>query len=90
MQGSLHTGLLPNVYYQALSMEQLRQRPEFHALPPTETICLVGRESFQYVRQDDALWKRLHGGVLTSGFLASALGFFEPSAARILKIGRNR
>ena len=90
MQASVHTGLLPNVFYQALSIEQLRQRPEFHALPPTETICLVGRDSFQYVRQDDALWKRLHSGILTSGILASALGFFEPSAAHVLKIARRR
>ena len=39
------------------------------------------------VRQDDPLWADLHQGVLTTGLLNSALGFYEPAAAKRLGIG---
>lgn len=36
-------GRLPNVYWQALSMDELRREPRFEALPPAERVVLVGR-----------------------------------------------
>ena len=40
----------------------------------------------RFVRQDTALWDELHAGRLTSGKLNAALGFYEPQAARQLRM----
>ena len=42
------------------------------------------------MRQDSVLWGQLHQGVLTTGQLNAALGFYEPEAARTLGIPGNR
>ena len=41
------------------------------------------------VRQDSPLWDALHRGVLTSGSLNAALGFYEPYAAKQLGIPKS-
>ena len=42
------------------------------------------------MRQDTTLWKLLHQGVLTTGQLNAALGFYEPQAAQKLGIPSER
>ena len=54
---------------------------------PADTTSVV---SCRQVRQDTVLWGQLHQGVLTTGQLNAALGFYEPEAARILGIPGNR
>ena len=44
----------------------------------------------RYVRQDDPLWSRLHQGLLTTGRLPQALGFYEPATAKRLGLGAGR
>ena len=82
------SGMLPNIYVQSITMAELRQLPTFTALPPVESICIAGPSSYRYVRQDDSLWGMLHAGRLTSGYIAAALGLFEPTAAHRLKLGK--
>lgn len=42
------------------------------------------------VRQESQLWTDLHRGLLTTGKLNAALGFYEPAAAKRLGIPRDR
>ena len=42
------------------------------------------------MRQEDPLWAALHRGVLTTGYLAQTLGFFEPLSARKLGIPKSQ
>jgi hypothetical protein len=44
----------------------------------------------RHVRQDTPLNKALHAGMLTSGYINAALGFYEPAAARRLGVPTNR
>lgn len=44
----------------------------------------------RYVRQDDPLWSRLHQGLLTTGRLPQALGFYEAGTAKRLGLGSAR
>ncbi len=78
------SGVLPNVYHNAVSLEELRRHTHFEALPPLGDVCLGSAASYRYVRQADPLWDHLHAGMLTTGQLAAALGFYEPAAARRL------
>jgi hypothetical protein len=84
------SGSLPNIYHHALQFDHLRQLPIFTALPPVDSICIAGPSSYRYIRQDDDLWDRLHVGRLTSGYLSAALGLFESSAAKRLKLNKNK
>lgn len=90
MDQPLFTGRLPNAFYNAVSWEQLRSVPSFYALPPTDSIMLHGTQSYRYVRQDDPLWDMLHTGLLSTGCLPAALGFYEPSGVKALKLGQGR
>ncbi|GAX72899.1 hypothetical protein CEUSTIGMA_g354.t1 [Chlamydomonas eustigma] len=73
---------LPNVYWQAISTQQLRHYHSFIALPPATDVTIRGPESYRYVRQEDVLWSSLHAGVLTTGKLSQALGLREPHVAQ--------
>jgi len=42
------------------------------------------------VRQESQLWTELHQGLLTTGRLNAALGFYEPAAAKRLGIPKDR
>lgn len=48
----------------------------------------------RYIRQDHHLWSRLHQGVLTTGNINAALGFYEPTSTvphnKQLKLHRDR
>ncbi|KAL0020874.1 hypothetical protein WJX77_004542 [Trebouxia sp. C0004] len=45
---------------------------------------------YRNVRQESQLWTELHQGLLTTGRLNAALGFYEPAAAKRLGIPRDR
>ncbi|KAL4440108.1 hypothetical protein ABPG75_003109 [Micractinium tetrahymenae] len=84
------SGRLPNVFYRAPSMHELRQMAQFEALPPVEAIAVAGPASHRYVRQDDPLWGQLHEGVLTTGWVRGALGLYERAAAKKVGIPSGR
>lgn len=48
-------------------------------------MCVVCR----FVRQESPLWAALHNGVLTSGTLNGALGFYEPGAVQRLGLPKH-
>ncbi|KAG2496759.1 hypothetical protein HYH03_005168 [Edaphochlamys debaryana] len=84
-------GMVPNLYWGAVSMDQLRSTayPRFVGLPdPSELLPLPGLWAARFVRQDSTCWSALHAGVLTTGLLKEALGLKEPGAARVVG-GRN-
>jgi hypothetical protein len=84
MEPTPTSGALPNVHHGAASWAALRRHARFEALPPCDSVCLAGRGSYRYVRQEDPLWGRLHAGTLTTGHLAAALGLYEPAAVKRL------
>ena len=49
-------------------------------------LCAIYRK----VRQESQLWTELHQGLLTTGKLNAALGFYEPAAAKRLGIPTDR
>ncbi|KAK9803265.1 hypothetical protein WJX72_002909 [[Myrmecia] bisecta] len=79
-------GSIPNLYYRAISMDQLRAHPHFNGLPPVEKVPLYNTQSYRYIRQDNPLWDALHSGVLTTGILNGTLGFYEQGASKRLGI----
>lgn len=52
--------------------------------------CHVPAMTCRAVRQESQLWSQLHQGLLTTGKLNAALGFYEPAAAKRLGIPRDR
>lgn len=83
------SGVLPNIYFRSVTMEAVRDHPSFEALPPVDQVALVDPQCYRFVRQDSALWRALHAGVLTSGTLNGALGFNEPTGVARLGLPRN-
>ncbi|KAG1677937.1 hypothetical protein FOA52_001355 [Chlamydomonas sp. UWO 241] len=76
---------IPNVYWGALSNDQLRHNSSFVALPPVDTLRVRGHTTYRYVRQEHELWSALHAGVLTTSRLPLALGLREQGAASAIK-----
>mmetsp|Transcript_46346 Transcript_46346/g.89296 ORF Transcript_46346/g.89296 Transcript_46346/m.89296 type:complete len:500 (-) Transcript_46346:387-1886(-) len=76
--GTLVTGQIPNIYWCAVDMNELRAHPSFLPLPPPELLQIEGPETWHWVRQDDPLWNELHWGVLSTRHLQAILGFREP------------
>ena len=78
-------GNWPDLEWQAITMDHLRQHPRFDQLPPTisSLSCLEDVRSF---RQDSWQWEALHQGRCTTSQAAAALGFFEPMAGDFLDI----
>ncbi|KAK9850983.1 hypothetical protein WJX84_009134 [Apatococcus fuscideae] len=83
-------GSFPNLAWNGIGMEELRDSPVFGALPPVWDIPLVSSKAYRYVRQDSDLWDALHQGILTTGRLNNALGFYEPMAGKMLGVPRTR
>lgn len=81
-------GNLPDIYWRAISMHQLRMHPQFDALPEyvDKLDCLEDVRNF---RQDSWQWDALHEGRCTTSQAAAALGFLEPKAASALKIPKS-
>lgn len=75
-------GRVPNVFWRAVSADDLRAEARFVALPEVADVALGGRRSFAYVRQGTELWDALHDGRCTTGLLLGALGFSEDGVDR--------
>jgi len=75
-------GRVPNVFWRAVRVDDLRAEERFVGLPDVSDIALGGRKSFAYVRQGTELWDALHDGRLTTGTLLGALGFTEDGVDR--------
>jgi len=83
-------GRVPNVFWRAVRLDDLRAQRNFVALPNEAEIALCGRASFAYVRQGTETWDSLHAGRLTTGILNAALGFNEDGVnKRALGIGKH-
>lgn len=84
-------GMMPNVWYGAIpSLSILRGHPSFVCLPEPDDVTLeYGRASYRYIKEEDALWSRLHAGRLTTGNLNAALGFYEPCAGKVLRLHKS-
>ncbi|GIL83593.1 hypothetical protein Vretifemale_12382, partial [Volvox reticuliferus] len=79
-------GPIPNLFWGAVSMDELRASPRFVGLPEctqpqTPLPCPAAA---RYLRQDSPEWRQLHTGILTTGILKEALGLREPMAARVV------
>eukprot|EP00614_Pseudopedinella_elastica_P012309 CAMPEP_0172610314 /NCGR_PEP_ID=MMETSP1068-20121228/30133_1 /TAXON_ID=35684 /ORGANISM="Pseudopedinella elastica, Strain CCMP716" /LENGTH=385 /DNA_ID=CAMNT_0013413989 /DNA_START=59 /DNA_END=1213 /DNA_ORIENTATION=- len=72
----------PNVYWQAVSMEELRAHPGFNALPPPSDVKLETLQDLTQFRQDSWQWAALHTGRLTTSKAAACLGLYEALGAR--------
>ena len=85
----VESGRVPNLFWRAVAMEDLRASPDFDALPDESSVALAGARSFAYVRQGTAAWDALHDGRLTTGILKACLGFNEEYVdKRALGLGR--
>jgi hypothetical protein len=83
-------GRVPNIFWRAVRMDDLRAQPNFEALPQESDVTLCGRASFAYVRQGTETWDALHDGRLTTGVLNAALGFNEDGVnKRALGMGKH-
>jgi len=71
------SGKVPNLFWRAVDINDLRDAENFVALPDVSRIRLAGAKSFAYVRQGTEVWDALHDGRLTTGILKAALGFNE-------------
>jgi hypothetical protein len=88
----LLAGQVPNLHRRAVSLEQLRAHPRFQGLPPPELLALPpdSPAARRFVRQSSPLWRAHHAGVLTTGVLSGALGFYEEAAAKQLGLPHGR
>lgn len=85
----VESGRVPNLFWRAVAMEDLRASPDFDALPEESSVTLAGARSFAYVRQGTEAWDALHDGRLTTGILKACLGFNEEYVdKRALGLGR--
>ncbi|KAK9787613.1 hypothetical protein WJX73_001321 [Symbiochloris irregularis] len=73
INGSQSSGDVPNLLWQGITLDELRQHANFQGLPPVQDVMMTGHESYRYVRQGSGLWERLRAGML----LRQALGLPE-------------
>jgi hypothetical protein len=79
-------GQQPNVHWRSVPLDDLRQHPLFFALPDPSTVLAESPRDFWRFRQDSSQWLMLRGGRLGGALLPPALGLFEPTSQRALKI----
>lgn len=80
-------GNSPNIFWRAIPMWSLRSHPIYLRLPNAQELDAVnGPQDFTLLRQDSEAWWTTHGGRLTSGSCAAALGFYEEKSAHILGV----
>jgi len=83
------SGTVPNLFWRAVAMDDLRAARNFVGLPEESQVTLAGAKSFAYVRQGTEVWDALHDGRLTTGVLKAALGFVEDGVdKRALGLGK--
>lgn len=75
-----------NVFWRAVSMNDLREHPLFSALPNPADVEVRSVQDLCLFQQDSWQWDALHQGRLTTSRLASILGFFEKGSAAYLGI----
>jgi hypothetical protein len=81
-------GNFPDIYWRSISMDHLRQHPQFDALP--ERVASIDTlEDVKSFRQDSWQWDVLHRGRCTTSQASAALGFLEPHAATALFIPKS-
>ncbi|CAM9182283.1 unnamed protein product, partial [Phaeothamnion confervicola] len=83
-----HAGDYPDVHWRALTREQLRQHPHYVSLPEQPSQPIRTAADYPLIPQCSEAWEALHRGRLTTSTAASCLGFYEPSAAKLLGIPR--
>jgi len=85
-----NSGNQPDVYWRSIPMSHLRQHPNFHPLPPPETIrwldCL---EDVRLFRQDSWQWDTIRNGRCSTSIAAAMLGFFESMSGEILGVPKS-
>jgi hypothetical protein len=65
-------GSNPNVYWRAVSMDELRQHPDYVRLPSASELRRVAtQDDFSKLRQDCSAWDAVHEGRLTTSSCAS-------------------
>jgi hypothetical protein len=65
-------GSNPNIYWRAVSMDELRQHPYYVRLPSASELRRVATDfDFQKLRQDSSAWDAVHEGRLTTSSCAS-------------------
>ncbi|KAL0048901.1 hypothetical protein WJX82_001954 [Trebouxia sp. C0006] len=79
-------GNTPNLFWRRISFDQLRSQSQYVGLPPPDQLHLECIADYRNVRQESQLWTELHQGLLTTGRLNAALGFYEPAAAKRLGV----
>jgi hypothetical protein len=80
-------GNLPDIYWRAISMDHLRQHPNFIPLPEPHTIRELNElEQVRNFRQQSWQWDTLHHGRCTTSQAVAALGFLEPLAGEFLNV----
>lgn len=85
-------GSVPNLFWRAVAMDDLRAARNFVGLPEESQVTLAGAKSFAFVRQGTEVWDALHDGRLTTGILKAALGFVEDGVPdkRALGLGKRQ
>ena len=84
-----HSGNIPDINWRAIPMNHLRTHPNFQPLPhPSSITQLHTLKDVRTFRQDSKQWTKLHNGRCTTSQAASALGFLEPKAAKVLNVPR--
>jgi hypothetical protein len=62
----------PNIHWRAVSMDELRQHPEYVCLPSASELRRVAtQDDFSKLRQDCSAWDAVHEGRLTTSSCAS-------------------
>lgn len=77
-------GPIPNLRWNAASMDDLRSMRSFVALPDHDCAAAMeslGASAARFARQESALWGALHAGIISTGNLADGLGFKEERVA---------
>ncbi|KAK9805840.1 hypothetical protein WJX73_006536 [Symbiochloris irregularis] len=81
-------GQVPNLLWQGITYEELRQSPKFQALPPFDPAFLSGAWGLRNLRHDARPkdLPRLGGGICSASLLNAVLGFHEHRAAKALSL----
>jgi len=83
-------GLVPNVVYKAVPLEDLREHPNFQELPHPSEVHIQIVQHLSLYRKDSWQYTNLIKGRLNCSQLAGVLGFYEDKYARLLKIPEGR
>lgn len=84
------SGNFPDVFWRAVTMEDLRQHPNFEPLPPPRDIIRLDElEHVRQFRQDSWQWDVARRGRCTTSCAAAALGFLESMQGELLNVPKS-